>query len=372
MRSDQKRREGVVLLVVLVFIYLLTVIVSLFISDVNKRIQYRVQTGGDRDMRKIAYQYLEHTLGILEEFNQLDQGLSSPVQGWRNPLGYEPFPIEYPGIIASVFVEDLSGKIPLKQLDEANFLIYLESLGINGFDGAALRDTYFDWTDSDEDSRIQGAEKLDYERDRELFLLPRNAAIKNLDEFAYIQGFHEWVDPNSRFYDPEMMEVFKGSLTLLHDRSININSASPSVLEFLRIKFNLNPRSIEDYLSGRDRILGTEDDRMIELGSENLPPYVANALGDGSDPLLGSLVHTLRISIELSRFELAGFRLEAVVQITQSNQTPSIDPSEDGTDSQDSSSKVSITDSSAGNSAKPNTTKGFEILVINEKLVKST
>ena len=85
---DKKR--GVVLLVVLVFIYLLTVIVSLFVSDVNARIQYRLQTGGDRDLRKMAYQYLEHTMGVLNEFRELDGGLVSPVQGWQFPLGYEP------------------------------------------------------------------------------------------------------------------------------------------------------------------------------------------------------------------------------------------------------------------------------------------
>ena len=93
------------------------------------------------------------------------------MQGWGDPLGYEPFPVEYEGLDANVRIEDATNKIPLNKLDESTFVVLLESIGMDAFTAARYRDCYFDWIDADDDPRLQGAESREYELNRRLYLL---------------------------------------------------------------------------------------------------------------------------------------------------------------------------------------------------------
>ena len=196
---DLTGQRGVALIATLVFLFILTVIVVLFLNEVEDRIRYRAQTAGNEALRGIAYDYLEFTLGILKEYAQFDAPFLSAQQGWGAPLEYEPFPVEIEGLVANVRVEDAQTQIPLNRLDEDSFVVLLESLGIDAFTAAKYRDCYFDWIDSDDDTRLQGAEKREYELNR-IFtpLTPANQSLKEISEFQFMMGFADWMNPRIR------------------------------------------------------------------------------------------------------------------------------------------------------------------------------
>ena len=313
------------LIATLVFIFILTVIVVLFLGEVEDRVQYRAQTAGNQELREIAYDYLEFTLGILEEFQEFDAPFISASQGWGNPLAYEPFPIEYDGLVATVVVEDATNKIPLNLISEEEYILLLESIGVDAFTGARLRDLYFDWTDGDDDTRLQGAETREYELQRRFVpLTPANANLTDIEDFQYILGYRGWIDPTSDTYDPELYHRFTSMLTVEHDYPVNLNVASPEILTFFELVYDMDPEALLQYQSGSDRVPGNEDDRMIDLSDSNLPSQLRQGLGGNtSGTLFSSESRVLKVSIHLERYETYVFHLEVLLDLNGTGNTPS-------------------------------------------------
>lgn len=359
------KKRGIVLMATLVFIFMLTVIVIFFIEEVESRILYRAQTVGDHDLRRIAYDYLEHSYAVLSEFQTFDSGLHMPAQGWGNPLEYAPFPIEYPGLEVVVSITDETNEIPISALDENNFIILLESMGVNSFDGSRLRDGYYDWIDGDDDPRIHGAEKREYEIDHRYLISPPNALIRDEGEFDYISGFYDWNDPSSRYYDPELLEHFKRSITLIHDYPVNLNAARPEVMEFFRLLNGINPETLLLYQAGDDQILNTLDDRIL---SETAPVIIDNIDSTSGNSLFAFETRICRISIDIKRYESVGFHLEALLDLGGDVGTPESESDESGIPTNTLNKKAennpNITHSNTSIS------ETFEILVIRENFVE--
>ena len=361
--------RGVALIATLVFIFILTVIVVLFLNEVEDRIRYRAQTAGNEELREIAYDYLEFTFGILEEFKQFDVGFRSPNQGWGAPLQYEPFPIEYLGLVATVSVEDATDKIPLNQLSEEDFIVLMEAVGIDAFTAARYRDIYFDWTDSDDDTRIQGAEKREYELNRGL-LSPPNAQMESIEDFQYLDGFSKWIDPSyvGLDYNPELFDLFTGMLTVEHDYPVNLNAASPQILEFLELLNRMNPEGIQRYLAGKDQIPDTFDDRIIDLSGADLASQLRMAIGDtASSSLFGAETHVVRVKIDLVRYETYIFHLEALVDLGGAATTPTTGTTTNPQESLEPEPEDPGTEANT-HSSNPSNNSTFEVLVIKENI----
>ena len=362
---NRTRKSGVVLLATLVFIFMLTVIIGLFLREIENRIRYRAQTVGDRDLRRIAYNYLEYSEAVLVEFRTFDTGTYSPSQGWGTPLTYADFPLDYRDLKVTVAIEDATDKIPLSLVDEDVFMSIMEAMGVNPFDAARFRDGYFDWIDKDDDPRVQGAESREYDIDSRFFLSPPNAPIKDLNELQYISGFHDWLDPSSRFYNPELFDILKRCVTTYHDYPVNLNAARPEVMEILRIHDDMDVEALRSYQAGNDRILGTEDDLLI---TETLPANVKNDLGENRNRLYGFETHLCRIRIDIRRHEMAGFHLEALIDLggSATQETPSAEtPNPENTPESPDQNLPNAQKSPVSNS------KGFDVLVIRENFVEA-
>lgn len=353
-------QRGVALIATLVFLFILTVIVVLFLGDVEDRVRYRAQTAGNEDMRRIANDYLTHTLGVLEEFEQFDSEFVSALQGWGDPLLYEPFPIQHEGLRAAVLVEDLTTQLPLSLLDESTFALLLESLGIDGFTAMRLRDVYFDWIDADEETRVRGAEAREYENERTRWLLtPSNRSLQDISEFQYLMGFRDWLDPESRAYQPELFERFTSMLTVAHGERPNLNVAGSDLLRFYELLQDLNPLGLERYLAGQDRVRGTMDDRWIDLSEGGIPPVLNAVLGSNPEnALYATSTSLLRILIELERYESYRYRMEVWVQ--QGGATPPALPASDPADTEEETRTEETAPRSEGSR--------FEVLVIRENM----
>ena len=360
------RRRGVVLLATLVFIFMLTVIVTIFIQETEERIRYRAQTVGDRDLRRIAYNYLEYSEAILAEFRTFDDKLASASQGWGDPIRYATFPLDYQDLDVSVIIEDATDKLPLSLIDEEVFMVLMEALGIDAFDGARLRDGYFDWIDSDDEPRLQGAEARDYEIDRRYVVLPPNAPIKDLNELQYISGFYDWLDPSSRSYNPERFSILKRCITTIHNYPVNLNAAKPEVMEVLRLQEDMDIDAIQLYRAGDDRILGTPDDETL---SESLPSQIQTALGENQKNLYGYEMKLCRIRIDIRRHEMAGFHLEALIDLGGGSGDSQIQPEPE----QNPQQVPESSQENESNEEKPtkSNSKGFDVLVIRENFVES-
>jgi len=77
----QNGQKGAVLLVVLVFVFLLSFITMQFVSEVGEKLQYRVQTGGDAVLRRVALDGWTHAVAVLAEIKEVEGTFFSGGQG---------------------------------------------------------------------------------------------------------------------------------------------------------------------------------------------------------------------------------------------------------------------------------------------------
>lgn len=308
-RATQGAQKGAVLLVVLVFVFLLSFITMQFVSEVGEKLQYRVQTGGDAELRRVAMDGWTHAVAVLAEIQEVEGSFYSGGQGWSDPFAYEPMMGLPDGIVLESVVEDLTGRLSLTAMDEETLRLFLESIGWNLNDASRLTDLYFDWIDEDDLVRVQGAESREYRSGDRSNIKPRNAMIKRMEEFRQIRGFREWFLSS----EPELVERrerFLRSLTLMHTAPANINSASPAVLNLIGKVDMVNPIGVAQYMAGRDRIAGTGDDRYFEDVNH---PYLMSTRSSGSR-LSGVQSHAFRVTVRASRPGLSQHVVSAIVR----------------------------------------------------------
>ena len=91
----------------------------------------------------------------------------------------------------SVRIYDLSGKINITRLDQNKLTSLLEQqLGEGNKKIPELVDAWFDWRDTDNLKRLNGAED-DYYKKEHMAYEPRNGIFVSIDEIRWIKGFDE-------------------------------------------------------------------------------------------------------------------------------------------------------------------------------------
>ncbi len=297
------QRRGSVIVLVLVFVVLLTFIVTAFLQEATARIKYYGLFHNRDDLRTDAYSAMEVTLAVLNQYLEIEGALWGPAQGWGFPLqeaGYSPAHANS----VRVSFEDESAKLPLSTLEYDDLLVLFDVMGFDLPDAQSLADGILDWTDEDDLRRLNGFDGEDYE-DMEPPYRPANSDILTWDEFKLIEP------ANRTFWDETGRPTaawnrFQSAVSLYHTGPVNINHASPLVQEYLYEKGLLDIRALSYYLDGADGIMGTEDDRLYRRESGAL----AIELGEGGE--LSDRIQLLRIKVEAMRGE-ARFILEALV-----------------------------------------------------------
>jgi len=307
--SRLKTTRGSIIVLVLVFIILLTFIVMAFLEEASARIKYYGLFHNRDDLRVDAYSALEITLAVINEYREVEGALWGPSQGWGDPLQQVEFKPAHAQYVRVSF-EDESGKLPLASLDYNTLLVLFDVLGFDLPDREALADGYLDWTDEDDNRRLNGFDGDDYD-DMDPPYKPANAPITTWDEFHLIKPW------NTLFWDEngvptEKWNLFKSSVSLYHTGAININQANPTVMAVLYEKGLVDPRNIEDYRNGADGEPGTEDDRLIRDG-QNGPNF---NLGNSKE--ITNSIEMLRVTVEAIRGD-ARFMLQALVTWSGAN-----------------------------------------------------
>ncbi len=226
--SGLAARSGSAVIFVMAIVFAAS-IVSVYLVEYSMReMKPRASAVYECDLRSEAYGALNAAIAVLAEYSEIDGGIYSPLQGWEEPLADGRLQGENSGDVI-VKISDESGKIPLRNLDTTKLASLLEEIGLTSRDAEECADCIMDWTDSDDAALLSGAEYDDYDR-YEAF--PPNRPLKSLSELAYVKKARDVFFDENGFPN----ELFKklGRIVSVEDFStINLNSASPEVLEIL-------------------------------------------------------------------------------------------------------------------------------------------
>ena len=109
--------------------------------------------------------------------------LSDPAQRWA--IDGRPRRVAFDGIDLMIKVEDERGKIAINLINKRQVEIMFESFGLTAGDLETAVDSFMDWRDQDNDTRLHGAE-------RDFYLphgiKPRNGAFRSVGELALVNG----------------------------------------------------------------------------------------------------------------------------------------------------------------------------------------
>lgn len=289
---------------VLGFIFLMAVFVTQFLDTATRQMRMRAVEMGRTDLRMTAYSALEVTLAVMAEFNEIDEGLNRPSQGWGDPIGYAG--LTWPdGVTVKVTIEDETGRIPLNPMPEADIRALLYYLDIDYSDADIMVDSLADWTDENDMHRLNGAEEDYYDREDPPYR-PPNGPLTSFENLSKIRGFKEQFfdedgNPNELYYR------FISAVSLHNTNKVNINTAPMDVLAAYAGESSFDENYFDDYMSGQDRIGGNMDDAIIR-SSEDL--HMAGY--SGKSDALGFSVAIARVRVEVSAGEKR-FSLTALV-----------------------------------------------------------
>lgn len=304
-RSDRRRR-GAVLLIVLVIIVVLSGLIVQFTEKGMAEIASEGHYVARARLRIVAYSALETTLGVLADYVAVDGGLTSPAQGWADPLSVADFtPPE--GVKVRIEFIDESGRLPLRSLDELTLVPLFTEMGFSNDDVLHLTNSLLDWTDSDDDERIDGAESDIYKK-AEWPYMASNEPIHRLRELATVAGFRTlFFDENGQ--PNQYYRTFADTVSEVGTGTLNVNSISDLALRALGGFGDPQIKALRDHMAGADRTPGTADDRYFDNASEI--QSVVGPLPEGLQ--LDTKINALRIRV---RVDEGGndFVLEAVVQ----------------------------------------------------------
>ena len=312
------RQRGSILVVVLGFIILLSFIVVAFVDEAISKIKYYGLFHHREDLRVEAYSALETGLATLNAFAEADDGLVSPDQGWTDPLAFVRYTGEDPNVTVSVTVEDFSGKIPLATAPEEVLNAAFTVLGVDALDGPDYTAAIMDWTDEDDLSRLNSQDGDDYLREDPPYRAA-NQPIRTWDELRLIAEIREAMFDEETGLPNTLYQQFTSIFTLETVESVNVNTASPTVLAVFQELGWLDVQALQTTLAGLDGVLGTADDAFIRGPGSGVT---------AENDLIGYEASTVRVSAEARRGE-AFFLVETLVSWQGAGSASGLPSSED-------------------------------------------
>lgn len=317
--------RGIALLLVLGFVVLLSFISFGILKNMQRELLYQAEGYAKPQLEIAARAGLESTLAVLANFKSIDGALYSPQQGWAEPLalaGFEYVPAEDAWkfdkkTLFTVAFRDESGRFPLATMDAGTLSAFFVALGIATSETEKLADCLLDWTDADDNKRLNGAEIDDYDA-AGTRAIPPNCALRDLSELREILNFREIFFDDSGTPN-ELFTLFEEAVSLNASKGKpNINTATPAALLALTADTDADAGTILEYLNSKSSADGA--------------PHIFRNANDlsraGAETLANKIsfnVRTLRIVVTARRGE-ASFVLDTLVEIStaqsQNNSSP--------------------------------------------------
>ncbi len=223
-RRSQRGSVVVIVLITLLFAALfLTRLIELNSTDLLVAMRE-----ADRSrLRADAYDALETTLAVLEDFRAVDGALYAPAQGWADPLGYAGYtPRE--GVTITVSFEDESAKLSLPQLTVDQLAQLFVQLGIELNEAVRIADAMATWMKKDHIAAETATSAAIYEQSEPHHQPPRRS-LRSFDELASIAVARDYFY-NETGTPTELWHQFTQSVSLYDFSSTNLNSVGPDSL----------------------------------------------------------------------------------------------------------------------------------------------
>ena len=243
-------RRGFALLVVIIVLLLVSLLASQLILQVRTELQAAANSRVAAENRLLAEGGVNLAL-----FRLLDKPQPGTEPEW---LGTGDFSLgsTYETILPAgkieYYVVDETGKINLNASSTGLLTMFLGYQGLKPEEIAVVIDSLQDWRDSDNLSRLNGAEQ-DYYEKLDPPYVPRNGNFEDPSEFFLLRGTETL---RGRFDPYEVFTVYSGG------GKLNFDSVAPAVLEFL---VSGSPGGVEQY-----RQLKAAGGRITDLQAQQL------------------------------------------------------------------------------------------------------
>lgn len=294
-----ERQRGSVLVAVLAIILVITFMVTRFMNEAVKDLEYRAIFNEPSDVRSFAYGMLEVALATIQEVALIDDGkLYAGEQGWNDPITYAGISIPH-GWEVSISIRDEGGKLALNTMPEELLNKLLEQqLDFDFGTTRELSSTLSDWIDEDDKQLLNGAESDDYLRNNPPYRAA-NAPLQSLEELRLLKVWEdEFFDqdgkPNERFMQ------LSGLVSVINTGAVNLNAAPAEVLKLL---------ALQD---------GWQDDYLFDGLEES---YLKNT-PEGASETSGVEITLLRVTVNLKRGDVP-FTISALVEPNVSDDSKS-------------------------------------------------
>jgi len=341
-----RRRAGSVILLVLMTLLLTAFALTKYLEKASIDLLADARAARADRLRSQAYSALETVLAVLQEFQTVDGGLSSPAEGWGNPLDFAGYaPPE--GLVVEAAIEDESAKISLPHADFPTLRDLFLLLGQKQADAERLADALLVWMQQGyEPANSFTAHASDYERAD----LPHDPPLRSLHSFAELASIQYVRD---RLFDENgrpnaLWQSFVDSVSLFDFSQPNINSAKMTTLAAQGGYDESSMKMISEYLGG------------LASYSKQGPSFFRNAqdvaglVGQTAvSAKLGTQVRCLRVNVTVREGQ-SSYRMSAVVTASGGAQLPPPTPQTTGSTStsstanNDSTAARNTPDASAG------------------------
>lgn len=289
LRIKSNREQGIALMIVLIVIMVLGVLAGGFAYSMRVETKLAGNSNFEGDLEWIGRSGVEFARYILvQHLNVMNEPWDSRNQKWAggpmgtneilaalsledNPLGHGTF---------SIRITDTDRKFNINLISETGTYPLQQALMLVGGDPgetSKIQDSFLDWIDPNDNSHLNGAETPDYLSNPNPGYAPyiaKNGPLDDLSELMLIRGITPemfWGPGGRRRAMSDINETPGGQstegssglvdlFTTLSEGSININTASASVLQLLPGVDAGLAQGIINLRSGWDGVDGTEDD----------------------------------------------------------------------------------------------------------------
>lgn len=315
--GSMQSKRGAILLMVLVLVFVVAGAVVLFIERAEVDIKSEGYYMKRADLRIDAWSMLEIAVGVLADVKVIDNDLSSPGQGWGDPLDYAHITPREGLTVRYEFIDE-SGKANLNSMEEDSLLILFDELGFDLDISLKLRDVLLDWIDEGDETRADGAETREYSS-LDLEAHPSNQPLKSLDELQYLFGFKELFFDELGLPLPVFREL-ENAVTVLDVGNLNVNSASPLALRAIADFDDIDMELINDYLKGVDGQLDTEDDNYF-ASQEDISSVIVDI---PSGAPIGNQISVLTVKVTV---EESGYSYTLIGTMQTQSEAPAMEES---------------------------------------------
>jgi general secretion pathway protein K len=244
------RRRGSVLLIVLVTLVFAASALTLFIEKADTDLLVDIRAADAARLRLEAYSALETTLGVLEDFRIVGNGLHSPAEGWSDPLGFAGYEPLEDGNTVEVALEDESAKVPLVSVKPEVLTDLFKYWQVPQDKADQLTDALMLWMKKDYVATSANAPSVtDYEATPEPFDPPFRP-LRSFSELSTIEGgvrqafFDDAGQPN------DLYRHFTDTFSLYRFKTPNINGNKLEPLLAQEIYDDQQQQRVTEYLTG--------------------------------------------------------------------------------------------------------------------------